>query len=435
MTAKATNDDVTAEETPSRPPQQNGPQENGPGEHGTHEHGAEQNRPLSGFALIRTIAHREIVTQLQRKELWVSLVLMVVVFCASLGVQTLFSGDSRSSRLGVVGGRPEVAAALRAQAVEPVPYGTADEARTAVRKGEVDAALLDGDEVVVKEKLPRELAGPVGEAHRAAVLTDRLKSRGLGEADIPAVLNVAPPKVTALEPDAERGDQRTMTAAVGVMVLFFLMFMFGQGIAQGVLEEKANRIVELLLAKVRAWHLLAGKVIGIGAVALAQIIAIVASGVTVALLIGLVDVPEDAVGMGALVVVWFIPGYLLFATLWAVAGSLVSRQEDIQHAAGPVSFLQTMSLLAVLAPFSGANDTLTRVFSLVPGLSSSVMPVRMATEQVPWWEVAVAAVLTLVAIAALLRVGARIYSGGLLQHGGIVKVRAALRDSREGGIS
>ena len=139
--------------------------------------------------------------------------------------------------------------------------------------------------------------------------------------------------------------------------------------------------------------------------------------------------------MGALVIAWFIPGYFLFATLWAVAGSLISRQEDIQHAAGPVSFLQTISLLAALVPFSGVSDTLTRILSLVPGLSSSVMPIRMATEQVPWWEITVAVVLTLVAIVGLLRVGARIYSGGLLQHGGIVKARAAMRDAREGGMS
>ncbi|SNT25123.1 ABC-2 type transport system permease protein [Streptosporangium subroseum] len=401
----------------------------------------EHNNPPTGFTLIRMIARREIVTQFQRKELWISLTLMVVVFSASLGVQTLFSADARPSRLGVVGTQPEFTAALRAQAdargsvIEAVPYGTADVALTAVREGEVDAALLNGQDVVVLEKIPDSLAAPLREAHRAVALAERLRSRGLGEPEVSAVLNVAPPTVRALEPDAERTAQRTTTAAIGVMVLFFLMFMFGQGIAQGVLEEKSNRIVEILLAKVKAWHLLAGKVLGIGVVALTQITAIVAGGLTVALLVGLVDAPADAIGMGALVIAWFVPGYFLFATLWAVAGSLISRQEDIQHAAGPVSFLQTISLLAALVPFSGVNDTLTRILSLVPGLSSSVMPVRMATEQVPWWEITVAVVLTLVAIVALLRIGARIYSGGLLQHGGIVKARAAMRDAREGGMS
>jgi len=396
--------------------------------------GAGHDRRPSPAALIGTIAHREILVQLQRKELWVSLVLMVVVFCATLAAQTFFSGGARQARLGVVGERPEFVAALRAQAIEPVRYGSADAALAAVRAGEIDAAVVGAGEVVVLEELPETLAAPLRLAHREAAIVERLRGSGFTEAQAAAALDVAPPAVRALEPEAGRTAQRTMTAAVGVMVLFFLMFMFGQGIAQGVLEEKSNRIVELLVAKVRPAQLLAGKVLGIGAVALAQITVIVLSGVAVALLTGLVDVPRDAFGTGALVVAWFIPGYLLFATLWAVAGALVSRQEDIQHAAGPVSLLQTAALLAALAPFSGVNDTLTRVLSLVPGLSSSVMPVRMAAEPVPWWDVALAVVLTLAAIAVLLRLGARIYSGGLLQHGGIVKVREALRDSREGGI-
>nr|PZN41710.1 MAG: hypothetical protein DIU60_16460 [Actinomycetota bacterium] len=395
--------------------------------------GTGRGRPSPAY-LIRTIAHREITVQLQRTELWVSLVLMVAVFCASLAVQTLFGDDARAARLGVAGERPALVTALRAQAIEPVRYGSADAALAAVRAGEVDAAVVGGGEIVVLEELPERLAAPLRLAHREAVIAERLQDSGLPAAQVAAAFDVAPPAVRALEPEAGRASQRTMTAAMGVMVLFFLMFMFGQGIAQGVLEEKSNRIVELLLGKVRPAQLLAGKVLGIGTVALAQITLIATSGVAVALLTGLVDVPRDAIGTAALVVAWFVPGYLLFATLWAVAGSLVSRQEDIQHAAGPVSFLQSIALLAALAPFSGANDTLTRVLSLVPGLSSSVMPVRMAAEPVPWWDVALAVALTVAAIAALLRVGARIYSGGLLRHGGIVKVGQALRDSREGGI-
>ncbi|MEU1276839.1 ABC transporter permease [Streptomyces sp. NPDC005805] len=186
-------------------------------------------------------------------------------------------------------------------------------------------------------------------------------------------------------------------------------------------------------AGVRPAHQALRKVLGIGVVALTQITAITVCLIGFASVAGLLDAP--AVAVGALVIAWFVPGYFLIATLWALAGALVSRSEDIQHAAGPVSFLQTIGIFAALLPFTGANDTLTRVFSILPGTSWPVMPLRMAAGPVPWWDLVAAALLMAVAIALLLRVGARIYLAAVLQHGGIIKARAALRRAREGGAT
>ncbi|WP_030845843.1 ABC transporter permease [Streptomyces sp. NRRL F-4474] len=405
-----------------------------------------RNTPHGPLTLVGLVAWREIVTQFQRKELWASLVMMILVFCGALGLQKVFTGAADRPVLAVVGEHRDLTESLRAQTagasgdggargVEVVSYENEAAAEAAVRAEKADAALVGEGRVLVREKLPEPLAGPLYEAHRTAQTTERLRDGGLTDAAIARALAVQPLTVSALDPDADRRTERTMTAAIGVMALFFLTFMFGQGIAQGVLEEKSSRIVEVLLAKVHAWQLLAGKVLGIGLVAFVQISAMAAGGVTVAVAADLVDAPADAIGTSVSVVLWFIPGFLGFAALWAVAGALASRAEDLQHAAGPVSMLQTLSLMAALAPFTGISDTLTRLFSLVPGLSSAVMPVRMASENVPWWEVALAAVLLLASIAALLRVGGRIYIGGLLQHGGIVKARTALRNARLGGMS
>jgi ABC-2 type transport system permease protein len=164
-------------------------------------------------------------------------------------------------------------------------------------------------------------------------------------------------------------------------------------------------------------------------------VAILVAGMVGAVAFGVVDAPADLARIGGIVLLWFIPGYFLFATMWALAGALVSRPEDLNHAAGPVSFLQTLGLLAALVPFIGLDRGLAQVLSLLPGTSWAVMPVRMATESVPLWEIAASLGLMLAAIAVMLRVGGRIYAGGVLEHGGMMRAKTALRIARERGLS
>jgi ABC-2 type transport system permease protein len=205
------------------------------------------------------------------------------------------------------------------------------------------------------------------------------------------------------------------------------MLISGLGVAQGVAEEKSSRIVEVLLAKVRAWHLLAGKIVGLGAAALVQILLMTTATLIAAIGFGVLRAPLSAVGTAANLLLWFVPGYALFVTLYAVAGALVSRQEDVNHVIGPVNMLQMLSLAGpALAVRGGPDDSLLTIVSMVPGLSWAAMPMRMAVTQVPWWQVAVAFALMLLSIAVLVRVGGRVYRGGLLRYGGIVKIREAL---------
>ena len=386
---------------------------------------------------VALIAGREMAVQFRRKELWGSLVLTVVVLLGVMGLQQVFSGAEKSWSVGVVGERPAVDAALAADGdtvtVVTLPAG-ADPA-TELQNTDLDAVWTADETLLFADSPASDLVEPLQQAHVSASLVDNLRAAGLDQAGIERSLTVTPLTVTSIDPDAAAAQQRTITAVFGVLILFFLMFMFGQSIAQGVLEEKSSRIVEVLLAKVRAWQLLTGKVLGVGAVVLTQMIAILAAGVAGALLFGVVDSPADLARIGALVVVWFIPGYILFATLWAVAGALVSRPEDLNHAAGPVSLLQTIGLFGALVPFVGLSESVTRVLSLVPGTSWAVMPVRMAAGAVPAWEIAVSMLLMVLAIGALLRLGGRIYLGGVLEHGGMVRTRAAIRNARERGLS
>lgn len=394
--------------------------------------------------VVALIAAREIVTQLRRREFWGSLIITAIVVVASVGAQALFAGGPSTYHVAVVNtladpGRPNLLAALQAQApsgggdlvINTEPSDTDAESR--VRNGIFDAAVLADGSVIYLDQLPGPLDEVLRTAAASAATRSALARQGLTEAQISAALSVQPLRLRALDPDAHRHSQRIVLAFIAIMALFFLMLTFGQAIAHGVLEEKSSRIVEVLLAKVRATQLLAGKVLGMGVVVLIQILFLVICGFVAAVSFDLLAIPTDAVKVVLVVLLWFVPGYLLCATLWAVAGALVSRPEDLTNAAGPVSFVMTIGMLGTLFLFTGAAPAVSAALSMLPGFSWSMMPVRMASETVPWWQTGIAIALLALAIAVLLRVAGRIYVGGLLNHGGLLTARAALRNANESG--
>jgi ABC-2 type transport system permease protein len=242
----------------------------------------------------------------------------------------------------------------------------------------------------------------------------------------------SPPKVdvVALDPDADADTEAAVVALVGVVVLYSLLILFGQFVAQGVVEEKSSRVVELLLATMRPWQLLAGKILGLGLLGLAQMMVIAVIGVAGALAFDVVDLPGRLIGTVVTVVAWFVLGYAFYASVFAAAASLVSRQEDLASVITPASLLLVVGFVISIQAAQDPTGTLSTVTSFIPGLSPLVMPVRQAAGGAEWWEVVVSVVLMLVSIATIVRVGGRIYSGALLRTGGKVKLREALHAER-----
>ncbi|MFD7450946.1 ABC transporter permease [Kitasatospora sp. NPDC059827] len=406
--------------------------------------GAGRPRPpvrLGTVAVIRIVAGREIVPQLRSRGFWGSMLLTVVILTVAMAVQAGFSGggnggrDVVSAKVGIVGERPEFTGALHRQAATAgadlgvVHLADSATAESALRDSAVDAVVLEDREVLVTPAVPAALGALLAEADREASRSLRLRERGLTDHDIAAALDVAPLRVTVLDRSGSgtRERQRSTVAVFATVVLFFLMLGFGMTTAQGVTEEKSSRIVELLLAKVPAWQLLTGKILGIGVIALVQIAVTLVTGIACMIGFHTVDLQADAVTVGLLVVLWFVPGYVLFSTVFAVAGSLASRQEDLNQVLGPVLLALTGSLAGPLLAFLDPQSAAARILSLTPGFSWSAMPVRMAAAPVRAWEIVVAAVLMLLATAALVRLAGRVYRGGILKHGGVIKVKDALR--------
>ncbi len=389
--------------------------------------------PLSSGQMVRLVAAREISTRIRDRTFIASSVLMIVLILGVLVFQVVVNSGDDTQRVGVVGDPGQLGTAIEAQAealdvgVEVVPFDTGESARAAVETEEVDAVLLDGTgsapELVVgtpDATLEALVSGAVG----SVALGEVLAGAGVDAADLPQVT------VTSLDDDTAADGQRTAVAVVGVVVLYSLLILFAQFVAQGVVEEKSSRVVELLLATMRPWQLLAGKILGLGVLGLGQIAVIAAIGIGGALAFDVVELPGELVGTVLWLLFWFVLGYALFASLFAVAASLVSRQEDLGSVLTPASLVLVAGFIVAIQAASDPESTLAVVTSYVPGLSPMVMPVRQAAGDVALWEVAVAVLLMLVAIALVVRLGGRVYSGALLRTGGRTKLKEALRAGR-----
>jgi ABC-2 type transport system permease protein len=390
-------------------------------------------RGLSSASLIRLVAGREIAARVRDKNFIISSVVIVLVLVGLLGLQVALNSGAEESRIGLVGGDPALEEALTAQGdalgveVTIVALDDEDAARDAVEAEDVDAALLADDadpELLVRQSTGGALEAAVQSVVAQQALAERLAEAGITSLDLPEV------SVRELDPDADADGQRIVTAIIGVAVLYSLLILFGQFVAQGVVEEKSSRVVELLLATMRPWQLLAGKILGLGVLGLGQIVVIAGVGVGGALAFDIVDIPGELIGTAVSIVAWFVLGYAFYAAIFAVAASLVSRQEDLNTVVMPTTLVLVGAFVVGIQAASNPAGTLATVTSYVPGLSPLVMPVRQAAGDVAAWEVGLSVVLMLVAIGLVVRLGGRVYAGALLRTSGRTKLREALKAER-----
>jgi ABC-2 type transport system permease protein len=391
------------------------------------------------FDGVRLVARREVVEQLRGKSFLISTAITLLILCGIIVVPRLLgAGRPETFDVGVVGGASTaVGRTLAAQAdaagVEVRLRRPADlaAAETAVRDGELDLAIVDGRELVVKSEVNEQLSLLVQSASRALRAQERLAAAGLDQAEIQSVLAPSPLPVRSLEPvDATERSKRTI-ATVSIFLLYGQLIGYCFTVAMGVVEEKATRVIEVLLAAVRPVQLLAGKVVGLGLVGLVQLAAIGAVGLAVAIAVDAISLPAAALPTIGWVLAWFLLGYAFYSSLFAVAGAIVSRQEELQNTATPLNLLMVGSfLVAFLGAGSNPGSTLTTVTSFLPPMAPLVMPVRIAAGEAAAWEVAVSLAIMLVSIVAVVLLAARLYEGAVLRIGARVKLRDAWSGAR-----
>ncbi len=208
-------------------------------------------------------------------------------------------------------------------------------------------------------------------------------------------------------------------------VLFLMSAMtYGMQIAQSVIEEKQSRIVEILVAAIPVRQLLAGKVVGNTILALAQMALLVGTG-----LVGASFIPrfrDFLPAMGAAVgwyLLLFVASFLALACIWAAAGAMGTRNEDLQQTSAPLIYLL---MGAYMAGFM-ATGVWKVALSYVPIVSGILMPARIVEGTAHWWDGLAALVVNLVFAGITVVVGERIYRRALLQTQGRLSYRDAFK--------
>jgi ABC-2 type transport system permease protein len=224
-------------------------------------------------------------------------------------------------------------------------------------------------------------------------------------------------------------------------LLYMMIVLYGQTILRGVMEEKTTRVAEVVVSSVSTDTLLAGKVFGVGLVAITQVLSWVALSAAMMVYLGPLLLAKLGPGAGAaaaasrgmpagaitsalptagtalVILGYFVLGFIFYASLFAAVGAMVSSQEDVQQASMPVMLMLVSSIIFMQPMLLNPGGALSRTMSLIPFSAPILMPLRMTLVPVPWYEVAASMVGVTLACLAAIWLSARIYRVGLLMYG------------------
>lgn len=373
------------------------------------------------------VAHREISTKLRDKTFLGSTGFLLVLVLAAVFIPALIAGKGGTDKIAVL----DDAAAKVVQTADAIKGGNSYQvtrttdvaaAERLVSDGDAKAALLPGSDgyvVVGKEKVDTGLQSNLREAVANLGMEQNADKVGLTPEQLHANTEL---QEKLLDPGPLSGVVADFVS-IGLALIFYVTALgFGMMIAQSVVQEKESRVVEILAAAIPIRALLWGKVIGNTVLALIQIVVIGAASLVGLLATGQADILKVVAPVAGWFVIFFVLGFVALAGLWAVAGSLATRQEDLSSTTMPGQMILMFPFFFSAFAGGGAKE----VASFVPIASSMSMPGRMLTENVPVWQPLVAIVILLVATVLIVRLGARVYERTLLKTGRRLGYREAI---------
>ncbi|HYJ12439.1 MAG TPA: ABC transporter permease [Thermomicrobiales bacterium] len=412
------------------------------------------------------VVRRELLTRLQQRSYRLTMlfqVIVVAVFACLPVIIAAFSdeGSSMSTVLVIDADGTDLATRLQPYVSNPEGSGdtvelvtstdSAESVTQQVRDGDVEAALIATRDEHQNLAFTYTNAGSeadnlsqqiyVGAA--AISLEDRLSRIGIDQATFETA--IAPPSFTFnATTDVTNSDDDEFSGVEVALAYFFtiLMFMaiilYGSWVAGGVVEEKSTRIMEIMINAATPRDLLAGKVIGIGAAGLLQMLPMLIVGgvafglqrrIARALDISTSSLPSLDFGSVSLVavgwfLVYFLLGFTLYAAMYAGLASLVSRQEEVNQAIAPMQTISTIGYIAAFVTMWAPGSVIAQVLSIFPLTSPFVMISRVIVGDPPAWELALSVILLLATMVGAILVAARIYRVGVLQYGQKPSLRA-----------
>lgn len=270
---------------------------------------------------------------------------------------------------------------------------------------------------------------------RKSLLDMRLENAGINPDSVAKLtdvkLDMKTDKITDKGLEAGGGMTSIIFGYAIAFVLYMMIAIYGQTILRGVLEEKTTRVAEVVVSSVKPDVLLAGKILGVGSVALTQVLIwtlsavyLASFGMQILTAVGGPAVAASGIRMptvsptvGVALLLFFILGFMFYASLFAAVGAMVSNQEDVQQAQLPVMMPLIAAIIFMGPVLANPSSTLAKVVSWLPFSAPIIMPLRMALIPISWTElIATLAGLGLACYAAIW-VSARIYRVGLLMYG------------------
>ncbi len=317
--------------------------------------------------------------------------------------------------------RPDVTVKLRQKAVDGEIGGFLVLDELTLETGEATLFANDPPSAI------RRLA--LQEAVTRSALEYLLEAQGV---DARSLLSGENLKVERLTTEgADEDDPRFLVAYLGAFLLYMVILLYAIAVMRATLEEKTNRVVEIIISAMDPWHLMLGKIIGVGAVGLTQIAVWIGTAVLLAA-VGLPALvaarPEVAelqnirealpgMGMAVLFFGFFVFGYFMYSGLYAAVGAMCSTEEEAQQAQFPVVMFLVVPIVFVMQVIQDPMTPLSTGLSLFPLFSPILMWGRVAGGGVPVWQIALSFALMALALLVIAWLAGRIYKVGILMTG------------------
>ena len=392
---------------------------------------------MNALGGIRLVAEREVRERLRGRALWLSMGLSTLLAVLAIVLPAVIGG-TQTQHLGLVGPRSTaLGPALVATGptfelrLDTVTYSDAAsaEANLGGRRATLSAVIEDdgtGYRVVTETAAAAGLTGAIDTAAAAGQL-HRVRA---GAGVTPATISEAttPPPVTYATLQSTPADLagRSLAAVAVAFLLMYTLLGWGGSVAAGVAQEKTNRIAEVLVATLPARQLIVGKVAGIGACGVAQVVVTVAAAAVANAVVHAANIPATVWGVLPAAALWFVLGFTAYSFAFAAAGSLVARQEELQGATVPLTMPLVVALLLTYAGATASGTAWYALLSVLPPLAPVLMPVRVAFGTATIWQFLLAVALMLATIVAIARLSSDVYAAALTRGGPRIGWRAAL---------
>lgn len=374
------------------------------------------------------VARREMMVKLTDKPFWISTIVTIVVIILAFGASFLFGEQFSRSTIAVTDADGAAVVEIAGEINPGMSYEAqqvgADEIRDVVRDGDADLGIQrteSGWEVFMESMGTNSAV--LQQAIESFMLQDNADRLGI---ELPELYQGSEVTFTSVT-DAEEGDDTAQVAFIAGLV-FSLLFMmsaltYGLQIAQSVVEEKESRIVEILVSAIPIRHLLWGKVAGNSIMALGQLVLLLAVSIIAVTQTEFAAVlPAIAPSIGWFVV-FFLFGFAALACLWAAAGALATRVQDLNNATMPLTML---IMVAYVVGFS-AQGTAAKILAYVPILSSIMMPRQLLEGEATWLDAIIALAIVSAFMTVAIWIGERVYRRGVMNTSGVLKWSQALK--------